>query len=251
MNAEEKVKTVLLALYNYSKVRPNSQPFSYNPFTDETISAIPSNEICSILEKCESDYQIIQIIERPDLYFTDDKDEFDRENDPGDLQTIGFYTIKILDKFEYFVEPHLFADEPISEIIKEQKKMDEDLNDFKKWGETYANMRDNAFSIEYTEQREILLNGYFLLGKPNFNSENDLVFNYLIEHPNATLNRSGIEKAIGIKLTKSLHKIIENLGFNAELRKLFFHITKDFLYFRNPVTKEDLTKLGINKIRIK
>lgn len=112
-------------------------------------------------------------------------------------------------------------------------------------------MKENAFSIEYTEQREILLNGYFLLGKPNFNSENDLVFSYLIAHSNETTSRSDIEKSIGIKLTKSLHKIVENLGFNAELRKLFFQTTKDFIFFRNPVTKNDLAKIGVNKVRIK
>lgn len=251
MDADGKIKLVLSALYNYSKLRPTSEPFSYNPFTDNALSNIPDHERWTILEKFEKDFRIIQIVERPDINYTIDEDSFNENNDPLDLIHGGYYEIKVLDNFDSFAEPHLFIDEPIPEIIKEQKKMDEDYNDFKKWGKTYANMRDNAFSIEYTEQREILLNGYFLLGKPNFNSENDLVFNYLIEHPNATLDRSDIEKAIGIKLTKSLHKIVENLGFNTELRKLFFHITKDFLYFRNPVTKEDLTKLGINKIRIK
>lgn len=68
ITAEEKLKKVLLALYHYSELRPASVPFIYNPFTDRSIEDVPNHEICTILEKFEKDYEIIKILEYPDLF---------------------------------------------------------------------------------------------------------------------------------------------------------------------------------------
>lgn len=74
-----------------------------------------------------------------------------------------------------------------------------------------------AYEITYSGSREILLNKTFQLAKPDFDSENDLVFSYLYEHPNQKFTRGQLEEVIGRKFTKSLHKIVENLGFEGEL----------------------------------
>jgi len=104
--------------------------------------------------------------------------------------------------------------------------------------------------ITYTPAREIILNNQFLLARPNLAGENDLVFKYLYENPNLSHSKSKIEGAINIKITKPLTKIVENLGFKADLNKAFFSVSKTSIEFRNPVPKTTLDLLDLNRIKI-
>lgn len=105
------------------------------------------------------------------------------------------------------------------------------------------------YEIRFTPAREILIN-QFLLTRLDFDSENDNVFKYLYEHPNQTITVAELEKRLGgTPLKKSLHKIVENLGFMPEIKKLFFDISKDSIRFRNPITSKDLEALGIPRLR--
>ncbi len=111
---------------------------------------------------------------------------------------------------------------------------------------------DIIYEITYNENREIILNGTFLLAQPNCDEENDLVFRHLINNPNKPIKKHEIEKEIGRKLIKKIPKIINNLGFSGDLRKVFFGSSNQYqFYFRNPIRKEDLDNLGIDRIRIK
>jgi len=98
------------------------------------------------------------------------------------------------------------------------------------------------YQITYTKQRQVLMNNA-QISKPDFNSENDLVFSFLYEHPNKRVNREELEKAVGSKLTKSLHKIVENLGFEGDTKEVFFSVSKNAIEFRNPITKKDLEEM--------
>lgn len=98
------------------------------------------------------------------------------------------------------------------------------------------------YQITYTKQRQVLMNNA-QISKPDFNSENDLVFSFLYEHPNKRITREELEKAIGEKLTKSLHKIVENLGFEGDTKEVFFSVSKNAIEFRNPITKKDLEEM--------
>lgn len=98
------------------------------------------------------------------------------------------------------------------------------------------------YEITYTKQRQVLMNNA-QISKPDFNSENDLVFSFLYEHPNKRVTREELEKAVGGKLTKSLHKIVENLGFEGDTKEVFFSVSKNAIEFRNPITKKDLEEM--------
>ncbi len=98
------------------------------------------------------------------------------------------------------------------------------------------------YQIIYTKQRQVLMNNA-QISKPDFNSENDLVFSFLYEHPNKRVTREELEKAMGGKLTKSLHKIVENLGFEGDTKEVFFSVSKNAIEFRNPITKKDLEEM--------
>ncbi len=105
------------------------------------------------------------------------------------------------------------------------------------------------YEITYTKQRQVLMNNA-QISKPDFNSENDLVFSFLYEHPNKRIGIGEIEKAVGGKLTKSLHKIVENLGFEGDTKEVFFSVSKNAIEFRNPITKKDLEEMKKPLIRL-
>jgi len=109
---------------------------------------------------------------------------------------------------------------------------------------------ETVYKITYTPIREILLNNTIRLAKPDFDSENDVTFDYLYNHPNQKISLKELEEQLKKSLTKSLHKIIENLGFRGDLKTVFFTVSQDAVCFRNPITQDELEKLGISKIKL-
>lgn len=106
------------------------------------------------------------------------------------------------------------------------------------------------YYITFNVSNEILLNDLIVLSKPNLSSENAEVFTYLIENPNKTIPKKEIEERIRRSIGKDLHKIVENLGFAGDLRKAFFSVSKDAIFFRNPIRKADFDQLGILPLKI-
>lgn len=87
------------------------------------------------------------------------------------------------------------------------------------------------------------------LARPDVNSENGEVFEYLYNHPNNKHSKTEIEQAINMNINKSLHKIVENLGFTGDIRKAFFAVGKDSICFRNPLTIKQLAELEITDLQ--
>ena len=107
-----------------------------------------------------------------------------------------------------------------------------------------------ALSIAYSGSRQIVLNGVFQIAKPNLNSTNDLVFSHLYANPGKTFSRQQLEEATGEKFTKTLHKIVENLGFKGDLAKAFFTTSKNDIVFRNPISRDELNEMGLGNIKL-
>lgn len=107
-----------------------------------------------------------------------------------------------------------------------------------------------AVSITYTKSRQVLLNDMFQLSRPTLNGENDLVFNYLYQHPNQSHTKKQLEAELSNHINKPLHKIVENLGFKGDLAKAFFSVSKDSIVFRNPITADELSQMGLSIIRL-
>lgn len=97
----------------------------------------------------------------------------------------------------------------------------------------------NEFFIFYSSDRRILLNGKIELATPDFDTENERIFTYLYSHKNEILKIKEIkevyEKNYKEKISKSLDKVLENLGFVRGLRKTFFDINKTSIRFKTPV----------------
>jgi hypothetical protein len=90
--------------------------------------------------------------------------------------------------------------------------------------------------IDYNEdQRDLLLNGVFLLSTPHYDSTNHRVFSYLYLHANQQVNPKELWHAIG-GTDRSISNILNDLGFRGTLRDLFFDTSAQAICFHNPVS---------------
>ena len=111
--------------------------------------------------------------------------------------------------------------------------------------------KDNRIlTISYTKTRQVLLNDMLQLAQPIFNRENDQVFSFLMQNSNKSFSKKQLEDQLKIKISKPLHKIVENLGFKGDLAKAFFSVSKNDIRFKNPVTQAEIEEMGIGKIRL-
>lgn len=125
----------------------------------------------------------------------------------------------------------------LKQLVEQQKEKDK---------------KDNkaVLTITYTSSLQVMLNGIFQLAKPTLNGTNDLVFNHLYQNPGKSFSKHQLETAIGQKISKTLHKIVENLGFKGDLAKAFFSVSKNNILFRNPLTRSELNDMGLGNIKL-
>jgi hypothetical protein len=170
------------------------------------------------------------------------------KNDPGKIALINVNT-PILDEFL----PKITA------IYEGRIKQKEKQNPVTAVSKISAAMLQDSikkpqmeivYEIKLTPNKEIFLNN-FLLTKMQFNGENDIVFTYLYKHPNKTITKEELKKKTGLVVGKSMHKIVDNLSFTGNLRKVFFKVSEKGVLFRNPLTKEDMEMLNIPQLKLK
>ena len=105
----------------------------------------------------------------------------------------------------------------------------------------------NVYTLKYTFGSEILLNNKFSIAKLNFSSPNDLFFEYISQHPKKKITREQLESVLGL-LDRPISKLVYDIGFSGELKKLFFpKVSNNAVYFNNPVTQDDLLKVEIDE----
>ncbi len=104
---------------------------------------------------------------------------------------------------------------------------------------------DIAYQVEYDEMTSQIVCNNFLLSKPQYDSINEIFFRAVYAHPNSSINLSDI----GLK-GKSVHKIIEQLGFGGDLKKIFFKVNKNTVVFHNPVKRSTLKAIKLYPLSI-
>jgi hypothetical protein len=113
-----------------------------------------------------------------------------------------------------------------------------------------SKQKKTDLKITLFKDRRIVLNDQFVLSKPNFNSENEVVFSFLYNNPNKKWTKQELESQINMKVHKSFDKIVENLGFKNDLRKVFWQVSSDSIRFNNPISTNTLEKMKLNHLRI-
>lgn len=134
---------------------------------------------------------------------------------------------------------------------KYQEWYKEEGNDYQQSKSAEENkIKDPIYEIKYSEKtRKILINN-FLLKQPRSFGDNEAIFAYLYKNPNQDKSVGEIKSGTGLSSIKDLNKFVENIGFTGELRKVFFKVSKNIVRFNNPVTKVDLTELGIEYLKL-
>ncbi len=84
------------------------------------------------------------------------------------------------------------------------------------------------------------------VGSPNFNSANDNVFGVLYANPGKRFSLGELRAEAREPMIGDLHKIVENLGFDSMLRRVFFRVSKAAICFTPTVTMGQLATLGID-----
>jgi hypothetical protein len=109
---------------------------------------------------------------------------------------------------------------------------------------------ENVLWITYSDAtREVWLNDCYghnrVLSKPYFNSMNENVFGWLQKNIQKRITRGDLsEHGIDLK-NKTLHKVVDELGFKGRLKKLFFDVSKTDILFRNSVTRKELIEANV------
>tara|TARA_R110000772_G_scaffold33377_1_gene81288 strand:- start:1133 stop:1843 length:711 start_codon:yes stop_codon:yes gene_type:complete len=226
---KEKIETILNAINEAKYITPSSQPIKITHHKFRTLqlkdeSYIEIDFIDTFLEKLEKDEGIIKIVklgEPPAIIFV-----VGSRIDPDDR----YYIFEIKDGF----------DEYCSKIFSKNDNINPTI------GQNLKELR-----ISYSEHsRQIILNDFFLIANPDFDSENEQVFFYLYRNSNKLIGKGELMEDLKITLTKDFNKILENLNFKKDLRKAFFDVSKDSIKFYNPVSKQRSEALGIKNIPI-
>lgn len=109
---------------------------------------------------------------------------------------------------------------------------------------------DIVYTVSYSNiTRKIKVNG-FLIANLNFDSDNEIIFDYLYQHPNTKVSRKDIEAKSKRSIKKTMHKFVENIGFSGDLRRVFFEVSVDTIKLRNPVTRTMLKQIGIEELKL-
>jgi len=105
----------------------------------------------------------------------------------------------------------------------------------------------SVYRLSYTFGSEIVLNDRFLISKLNYGSPNDLFFEYVSQHPKKKVSKEQLEGVVGV-LDRPISKLVYDIGFKGELKKLFFpKVSNNAVYFNNLVTQDDLLTTEIDE----
>ncbi len=102
--------------------------------------------------------------------------------------------------------------------------------------------------IDYSERsRKVMLNGKKQLARLNFNSTNELVFDYLYRNQGKRVTVKELEaEVLKELLNKTLHAIVRDLGFTGALAQIFFDVSKSAIRFSNHITEAELETFDIS-----
>ena len=111
------------------------------------------------------------------------------------------------------------------------------------------NPKQVVFRISGCEDRVMLIderNGRsIILHRPNYCSQPDRVYQYLLQHSNRRITRKEIEDSAGESLSMTFTEIASCLNFRGELRRLFMRVSKNDICFHNPITWERMQTMQI------
>lgn len=243
MNPKQKIYQVVKAIEYAAAISPKkAKSFLLDPKC-EHLKGIGKAELKQILKKLESDEKVI-VVNWPDPFAV----AIDFYSDPDEKNSISMSLTRRFPSYCAKLEKESYEGD--LSVRQRSKSPDGTASLGKKLNHTVAEAKPFLW-ITYTSKREILINDVFCLSKPDFESENDKVFDYLMKHPDKMISMSELEKeATREKIRKTLHDIARDLGFRKDLASVFFDVSKNSIKLHNPISKALAAERGFNTIRI-
>ncbi len=238
---KKELDLVIRAIAEVKEITPIGRQLRVDISARNGLESLHPEELELILLKLQDDEKILEIKSPPEYMYRPDTLDLDTTVVLSDIgyPALGQFEIEVLDSWDtwytnYRARVTTFAKDSLSR--QEEKVISE---------------TETKYWIQFTSAREILLNNAYQIAKPDFDRENERVFGYLYDHPNAKFTKEQIESELREKLVKPLHKIVENLGFTHALKKAFFSVSQDTIQFRNPINGRDLAPTvaaGLNSL---
>lgn len=217
MQAIEKILFVLNYINDKKELMLNDESLITIDFNQPIHKEIKSIEVEDILLKAEVDAKAIKIIRRAKIL----------HHFPTDNPSLDYFKIKLTDNFDKYLNE-------IEGRINRQRKL--------------ARKKDIVLEIDFNEMDEIIINDYFLISRPNYDSDNRYFFKYMFDHANTNIRKEDIKNEENKEISRPPHKILNDLGFKGKLLQIFFRVSQNTIFFRNPVYRSDLENLKIDKV---
>lgn len=97
----------------------------------------------------------------------------------------------------------------------------------------------------------LILNNVFIITTMKFGYENLEVIKYLLDNPNRKVSKDELNEKLKLdKPLKDFSKIVENLKFKGDLKRVFFETSKRWIKLHNPVTQSRLKELEMNYLNL-
>jgi hypothetical protein len=106
--------------------------------------------------------------------------------------------------------------------------------------------------IDYTKSREVILNSKYIINVMQFSRPSDYWFDYIFKNSNIPISLEKIKNETKKDVRGGFNKLLNNINFTGQLRKLFFKQGKCGIIFYNPITEKDLgerVSLDVKKLK--
>lgn len=248
MTYEQKRKKVGIAVAEAFQFVSKENPAEIYAKSNQYVKEIPLNEIKAILKQFEDEKKLKIInITSSSIFPTFDPETYD----------LFIFQVEDVEYFREMIPPKELdiEDSPMRKMRKTIAYMtgvaDEErikmgtIEEEKIKGSniTNINKKNDEYFIEYKDDRTILLNGKIDIGRPRFNTQSEILFSFLSNHPNEIFTVEQLEKEIKMPFEDKIPKVIDRIGFKRGLKKAFFDIhentinyKKTTVRFRNKIT---------------
>lgn len=111
---------------------------------------------------------------------------------------------------------------------------------------------DNALQLSRGMRRELILNDYFILYAPRFNTMQDTLLDYLWNHSGNTIQLKDISSIVKGAWKRALPSFVNDMGFSGVLKDLFWKVSEqEICLISRHVSKKDWDHNGIKGIQIR
>ncbi len=231
---------LLQKIDNLTYIAPEGEEISFSMDNNSGLYDAELELVKGALHKMALELELLEIVSEPNVSEKDSANSENTKNSQGKNTEDYKFVIRINNtQFDRYYRGYTEYNSGL--LVSKKNFLTKEDSPFAK---------KDGMELKYIN-RKILLNNIIILANPDFNSENDLVCEYLFNNVGRTLSRKDLESSLKKPLIKDLNKIAEQLGFTKDIRKVFLSVSKTNICLKRvSISKEELKNLGLDYIRL-